>query len=715
MLTAYRDVSERARTAAGAAGVLVLWAVLAATMDRGLPLGIVVNGAVFGSLIGLLAIGIVLVYRANRIVNFAQAELGSVAAVLAIQFKLVWGWNYFAAIAVSFVMAAVLGGLIERLVIRRFHRAPRLILTVATIGLAQILNAISILIPLWVGGLTAGRFETPFTFRFDVYPQVFGGNHVMVLLVVPAVMVGLIGFLRFSDYGVAIRAAAENGDRANLLGIPVKRLSSLVWAIAGFLSATAVILRVPLVGFASFQSVSGSGNALLLRTLAAAVLGRMESLPRTVVAAIGIGIFQEAAAWQYSDTDFVDALLVVVILVGLFLQRDYFSRAAETGISTWKSIREVRPVPAELRQLPEVRWAGFGLTMALTLVVVALPLWASPSQEQAAALVAIYAIVALSLLVLTGWAGHISLGQFAFVGFGGAATGVLYGRHGWDLLLAVPAGVAFAAGAALLIGLPALRIRGLFLAVTTLAFAVTAETFFLEDRYVPWLIETRIQQPALFGRFPLGEAWQQYFLCVVGLLLAIAAVKNLRNSRTGRAIIAVRDNEANAEAATINATRVKLMAFAISGGLAGFAGGLYVINQQGLYSDAFGADISIRLFSMVVIGGLGSLPGALLGAIYVRGAEFFLPPEYELLASGFGILLLLMFLPEGLGGLVYRARDTYLRWVARNRGLLVPSLLADQRIDDTEEPSPTAHAFVLDGTAPSEPSSTPPEREEVST
>jgi branched-chain amino acid transport system permease protein len=338
--------------------------------------------------------------------------------------------------------------------------------------------------------------------------------------------------------------------------------------------------------------------------------------------------------------------------------------------------------------------------MLLTAFAVTVPLWASPSQEQAAALVAIYAIVALSLLVLTGWAGHISLGQFALVGFGGAATGVLYGRHGWDLLLAIPVGAVVSACVAVVIGLPALRIRGLFLAVTTLAFAVTAETFFLEDRYVPWFIQAHLQRPRLWGRFALDASWQQYFLCLMGLLLAIVAVHNLRASRTGRAIIAVRDNELNAEAATINATRVKLLAFALSGALAGFAGGLYVVNQQGLFSDAFGADVSVRLFSMVVIGGLGSLPGAILGAIYVRGAEFFLPPQYELLASGMGILLLLMFLPEGLGGLVYRVRDSFLRWVARRNAILVPSLLADARVEDEVAVEPTP--------APPEPE---PERE----
>lgn len=661
-----------------------VWQYLEQATDRGLPLGIILVGAVFGSLYALGALGLVLVYRANRIVNFAQAELGSVAAVLSIQFVLQWHWNYFAAVITGVVIAALSGALINVTVVRRLQNAPRLILTVATIGVAQILAGMSLLIPTWWSGLSAGRFETPFDASFTIDPVVFNGNYVLVLIVVPVVMAALAAFIRFTDYGIAIRAAAENGDRANLLGIPVKRLSTVVWALAALLSAIAVILRVPLVGFVSFQSVSGGGNALLLRTLAAAVLGRMENPQRTVAAAIGIGIFQEAASWQFSNTNVVDALLVVVILAGLFLQRDFFSRAAETGISTWRSIREIRPVPAELRGLREVRVATVAVRLVVLALVFTVPLWASPSQEQAAALVAIYAIVAISLLVLTGWAGHISLGQFALVGFGGATTAVLYGRHGWDFLLALPVAALVAAVVAVVIGLPALRVKGLFLAVTTLAFAVTAETYLLQHQYFPWFIERRIVRPALWDRLSLRENWQQYYFCLAALLLVMIAVRNLRRSRTGRAIIAVRDNEIQAEAATMNSTRVKLLAFGISGALAGFAGGLYVVNQEGLFSDAFSADVSLRLFSMVVIGGLGSMPGAVLGAVYVRGAEFFLPAAWELLASGFGILVLLLFLPEGLGGLMYRVRDAYLRGVARRRELIVPSLLADVRVADDE-------------------------------
>jgi branched-chain amino acid transport system permease protein len=159
-----------------------------------------------------------------------------------------------------------------------------------------------------------------------------------------------------------------------------------------------------------------------------------------------------------------------------------------------------------------------------------------------------------------------------------------------------------------------------------------------------------------------------------------------RRSRTGRALIAVRDNQLAAESVSIDSTKLKLMAFVLSGALAGFAGSIYVIHQRGLFTGSFDSDVSVRLFSMVVIGGLGSLPGAILGAAYVQGAEFFLTGGYTLLASGAGILLLLMFLPEGLGGIVYALRDSLLRRIARRRKIVVPSLLADVRLEtDTPE------------------------------
>jgi branched-chain amino acid transport system permease protein len=260
-------------------------------------------------------------------------------------------------------------------------------------------------------------------------------------------------------------------------------------------------------------------------------------------------------------------------------------------------------------------------------------------------------------------------------------------RHGWDLFAAVPAAVIVTALVALLIGIPALRVRGPFLAVTTLAFAVTSSTFFLDRRYVSWFVPDLVARPALWNRVTFAKDWQMYYLALFGLIIALTAARTLRSTRTGRALVATRDNMLAARSMGIDTTRVKLLGFMVSGGIAGLAGSLYVLHQTAFKTDAFGPEVSLRLFSMVVIGGLGSLPGAIIGAAYIRGAEFFLRGGWALIASGAGIIVLLLFLPGGLGQLIYRIRDSLLRRVANRRGLIVPSLVADQRVVTDEEAS----------------------------
>ena len=663
----------------------MLWLVLDHTLKQGLPVGIIVLGLVFGSFYSLTAVGLVLIYRANRVVNFAQAELGGIAAVLAIQLVLQFNLNYFVAVATGVVASAILGAAVYLFVIRRFRSAPRLIVAVATIGIAQILAGFSILVSLLFGEQPAGRtFAVPFKVNFTIFPVLFHSEHMVAMITVPVIMIGLALFFRFTDFGIAIRAAAENGERANLLGIPIHYLYIAIWAMAGVLSALAVMLRVGVLGFSSFTGVTNGGNSLLLRTLAAAVIARMENIPRAVLAALGLGVFEVSATWVTSNTNISDALLVLVILVALLLQRGFFSRAAEMGMSTWRAIREVRPIPAEMRNLPEVKWGSIGTRVLILVAILTIPAWTQPAQQEAISLIFIYSIVAVSLVILTGWAGHISLGQWALVGFGAAGTAIMYGRHHQDFFLSLLVGIALSAVVALVIGLPALRIRGPFLAVTTLAFAVTAGTYLLVQHYFPWFIEDSIERPTLWGRFPIEKEWQMYYFALAALLIALGAAMNLRRSRTGRAMIAVRDNPLAAESFSIETTRINLIAFVIAGALAGLAGGVYAVHQRGVLTGSFDATVSVELFSMVVIGGLGSLPGAILGAVYIRGAEFFLPNGWKAIASGAGILLLLMFVPEGLGGLVYSIRDWGLRRIARRRGLLVPSLLADQKVE-TEE------------------------------
>ena len=687
-----------ARATGGAVLAYALWLVLDARLPRGLPPGILLLGTVFGSLYALNAMGLALVYRASRVVNFAQGELGSLCAVLGIMAFIHWSFPFFVAVAGALALCAALGLAMEVLVVRRFREAPRLTVAVVTIALAQVLAGASVVIPLLVKGGRPDRFAVPLTAKLTIFPVIFDANHLLTILIVPLVLVALALFLRFTDYGTAIRASADNVDRAGLLGVPTARLSAMVWMIAGLLSALAVMLRIPIVGFGSFTSVSGNGPSLLLFTLAAGVMGRMERLARIGFAAVGLGVIQEAAIWNYSNTTLVDQMLVVLIVVALLVQRDAFSRIRETGISSWKSLREIRRVPAELRACAEVRWASVGIRVLVAGAALGVPLIASPSQVGAASLLLVYAVVAISLWVLTGWAGHISLGHWAVVGFGGATTAILYGRHGIDAVPAMLAGAVVGGGVCVLLGIPALRMRGPFVAVTTLAFAVTSYTYFLRERHLPWFVQERIERPKLLGRIPIETDVDVYYFALAVLLIVIVGVKGLRRSRTGRALIASRDNALAAEAVTLDTRRAQLTAFAISGAIAGLAGGVYVIHQKGLHTDAFSPDVSMLIFSMIVLGGLGSMSGAVLGAVYIRGAEFFLPNGWDLVASGAGILVLLLLLPEGLGGAVYAVRDRYLRSVARRRGIFVPSMLTDAR-QERAQTALSKGAFFGDGRA----------------
>ena len=670
-----------ARPVAWAVITFVVWAILARVLPHGAPVGIILAGAVFGGINSLVAISIVLVYKANRVINFAAAEFGAVAAVIAIELHIRVHLNYFLSVGAGLLLSAVLGAVTEFAILRRFAKAPRLIVAVATIGLAQLLNGVSVIIPTeWSHYGNSGTFTTPFNIHFMLHPVLFNGNYVAAIVVVPAVLALLAWFLRGTSYGTAIRAAADNGDRARLMGVPVARLSTVVWAMTGILSALAVLLRVPILGFESFASVSGGGTDLLLQTLTAAVIASMTSIPVALTAAIGLGIAEQLGAWTFQNSTFVDAMLLGVVLVTLVLRRDRLTRATETGIGNWQAIRPVRPIPAELGRLWEVRVGRSAIRLGLLAFALVLPFLITPARSQLASLVLIYAIVALSLVVLTGWAGHISLGQVALMGFGGAVTGNLFANHGWDLFFSLAAACAVSGCLALLIGIPALRISGPYLAVVTLAFAVSSANYFLVPRYFHWLDpSSSIQRAPLFGRVAISSDREMYYVCLVALVLVLVAVRTLRASHPGRAILAAKENRLATQSIGLSTTRLNLVAFALSGMIAGLAGGLFVVQQQAFNFSAFDAYSGLLFFTMVVIGGLGSIPGAVLGAIYVYGSIYLLKPGFQFLATGAGLLILLMFLPGGLGELVFRARDRLLRVVADRRRILVPSLIADRR------------------------------------
>jgi branched-chain amino acid transport system permease protein len=233
------------------------------------------------------------------------------------------------------------------------------------------------------------------------------------------------------------------------------------------------------------------------------------------------------------------------------------------------------------------------------------------------------------------------------------------------------------------VGYPAIRRRGLTLAVSTLAFALLTWSYLLNTEFMGrWLPSGRIDTPRfLWGAIDVGSPTRMYALCLAVLAFALVAVRGLRASRTGRVLIAIRENDRAVRSYGVAAVRTTLAGFAISGFLAAIAGVLLVQQQHGLDVTMFAPAESLQAFSMVVIGGLGSISGAILGAVYVRGANWLLPTEWQFLATGAGLLLVLLVLPGGLGAALADLRDGALRGVARRRDIVVPSLVADRRVE----------------------------------
>jgi branched-chain amino acid transport system permease protein len=673
------------------AGALVAYTVVERLWNP--PFGIIIRGAVAGGLYALVALGIALIYRANRIINFAQGDIGGVPAALSVMLISALHWPYPAGIAVGLASGIVIGVLVEFVVIRRFSRAPRLVLTVATIGIAQILTFVEIIMPHWFHANSAPTsFPSPFNFGFDIGGIRFHGNDILAIIAIPAALAGLAFFLNKTHIGVAVRACAESSDRASLLGVPVKRVNLVVWVVAAELAAVSMILRA---GVAGLPFGSALGLSVLLRTLAAACLGRMEKMPTIVGASLALGIVEQSAIWGTHQSEVVDLIIFIVIIAALLVQRaGLASRAQEAASSSWTAFREVRPLPTELARRPEVQWTRRALVVLGGVLVLVMPKLIGQARTDLASFLAAYLIIALSLLVLAGWAGQISLGQFAFVGVGSAASAWMTLHWHVDILVGMLAAGVLSAIVAVAIGIPALRIRGLFLAVATLAFTFACSSYLLNRNFFGWIPDefTDLPRLPLFGRIQIASTDRFYYFSYVVLLACILGVRAMRRSRVGRVLIATRENERGVQAYGINVTRAKLVAFAVSGFLAGVAGVLIVHQQGAVYPDLADPQSSVQVLVMVIIGGLGSMTGVFAGAIYLEGLSWFqgsvphaLQGVLQILGTGVGLVIILMFLPDGVGSLIYRGRDRLLRELADRRNIIVPSLFADMAVRSEED------------------------------
>jgi len=644
-----------------------------------IPLPVIVLGTIIGLIYGLLAVGLVLIYRSNRLINFAHGEIGAFGAAAFGIAATRWHIPYWVALPFVLVLAGAVGAAAEVAVVRRLRNAPRIMSIVATLGVGQFL----VLFASAINSSNQGgvNFPSPpgmpeFTIGALRITRAYSG----MLFLAPLVVTALVLFLRRSRLGIAMRVSASNPDVARMSGIFAGRMSSLAWALAGSLSALTAILVAPTRGFSSGE---GFGPGLLLRALAAAVVGGMISLPVALIAGIGLGVVEQLILWNYPRSGLVEVALFVVILGALLVQRGTRGREDEKG--SWAAVQPWRPLPEHIARLWPVRNLGRFVGVAVVVIAAAMTLVITNSAAITLVGVMGFVIVGLSVGVITGLGGQLSLGQFAIAAIGATISYHVSVRTGNFPLAFLYAGVG-AAAASVLIGLPALRVRGLMLAVTTLGVALVVPAWLLRQ---PWALGDGVDP----GRPIIGDtalvSGKQYYLfalAVTALMVVLAA--NIRRTGFGRLLIAVRDNEDNARAFSVRASLVKLQGFLLAGFIAGVGGAAFGHVLSRIGTSSFPTSSSVDVVVMTVLGGLGTLAGPIIGVVYYIGFPAFVPLDSAgLAATRLGGLLLILYLPGGLAQLFQPLRDGVALAIARRMGSREESPVATDDAPDGARPS----------------------------
>ena len=559
-----------------------------------------------GGIYALLGLGLVVVYRGSGVINFAQSGFALVGAYLTYRFHVLDGHGTFVSLGAAVVCCAVLGVAVHWLVMRPLRTASPLARVIATLGVLTVLTQAVVL----KFGAKQVITESPVpTDALHLPGDIVVGRYGFYLVAIAAVVALLLTVTSVrTRFGYAISAAAENARAASALGWSPDVLASVTWAVGGGLAAVAGgLLPATTSGFLSPIPFS----ILIIGGLATALLGGFKSYPLALVGGVFLGVAQSLA--QHWSTEFLEAqhrpgvpdavpfLVIIVVLVirgrGLPLRGSITDRLPRVGTG------RIRPAVVVVLSAASLLWIGLGASKD----------WYAPTIVSAT-----FAIVGLSVVVLTGYTGQLSLAQFALAGIGSFSAAKLVAAHGWRFEPALVVGVLVAAAIGFLFGLPALRTRGVNLAVVTfgLGFAVH-QLVFSNTAYTE---PARVQPTdlSLFGWpiDPIGHARNYAVVCVAFLILASLAVANLRRGRAGRRLLAVRTNERAAAAIGVNVFETKLYGFTLSAGIAGLGGVLLGFGYSAiLYDRVFQPGASISVLVLTVIGSAGYVFGPLLGSL----------------------------------------------------------------------------------------------------
>jgi sulfate-transporting ATPase len=624
-------------------------------------------GLGLGSAYAVFAQGAVLVYRGSGIVNFAQGAVGAVAAYITfVTARQDHQVTIAPAIALGVAASVGVALVFEALVLRRLQRAAPIVRVISTLGLLAVIQA--------GVELKYGRANVPVGpwLPHDTFD--WGGvrvqEQVLYVMAITVVITGALWALtRFTRIGLAITATAQNERAVRTLGWSPRLLAAFTWGLGAALAAVAGALVAPLTGL----STVGFTLIVSVASLASALVGGFRSFPLTLAGGYLIG-FGEAMVtlyrsdiqrWLHQDT--LTGLNRAIPFVAIFLLLVVRGR----GLPLRSHVTDRLPKLGS----GEVNLRAGGLATAVTLVLlfgVFDDRWAAATYVSLAS-----AVVVLSVVVLTGYAGQISLGQMAVAGMGALFSALLVKQADWPMEAAIPVGVLLTVPAGLLFALPALRTRGINLAVVTLGlgFAVF-EVVFSNNRWIAAGLVggTEVGRPELFG-VPVDAATNPHrwaLVCLVGFLVSALVVANLRRSRAGRRLIAVRTNERAAASLGISVFGAKLFAFGVASAIAGLGGVLLGFQSSVVTYERFNVFASINTVAYAVIGGVGFVVGAVasapnaVGGLGTRVLEDLLGlGRWDALIGGALLLLIIVTHQDGIAEVV----TSHLRPVLRRVGL----------------------------------------------
>jgi ABC-type branched-subunit amino acid transport system ATPase component/ABC-type branched-subunit amino acid transport system permease subunit len=625
------------------------------------------NGAVFAA----LAVALVVTYRSSGVLNFATGALSLHAAYTYAflrrglflspvplgpkAFDLGGPLGFWPALVVTLVVEALVGIVLYVCVFRPLRAALPLAKAVASLGVMLVLTAI-----------VAERAGSDQILVQPIFPRdnlMLGDIRVVsdrlwFALTMVAVTLLLAAVYRFTRFGVATRAAAETEFGALVSGISPERIAVANWAISAAVAGLAGVFIAPLVPL-----IPGTYTLFIVPALAAAVLGRFSALLPAFVGGIAIGALQSLAVFLkgrhpwFPDQGAAELIPLVLVLAALLVR----SRPLPTRGTLVLQTLGRAPRPRSWRAPALVGLAAGALAILVT----------DGSYRSAVITSMIFGVISLSLVVVTGYCGQISLAQLTLAGVAGFLLSPLTDSWGVPFPLAPLLAALGASVIGVLVGLPALRIRGLLVGVVTLTFAVTVEALWFRNNSLNGGVDgAQVANPELFG-LDLGVGTGAAFprpafglLCLVVLVVAACGVARLRTSRLGSAMLAVRANERSAAAAGISVTRVKIVGFAIGSFVAGIGGTLLAYKQTNVTYQSFSAFAGLNVFSTTFLAGITSVAGGVLAGVISLGGILFLTVdrmvdvgEWYSILSGLGVILAVIHNPEGAVGPAHAALD----------------------------------------------------------